>query len=120
MRRGYITLAVDWQKPQQYEYEYSLREHEAVLTCLRDATRRFNIDSNRVYLSGHGIGGDATWDLGLAHPDLWAGVLPFVAKFSPIKKYIQHYWENAGYVPFYFVAGEKDGNKMVEKLFGTR
>ena len=112
MRHGYVTLAVDWQKPQQYSYEYSLREHEAVLTSLRDATRRFSIDTDRVYLSGHGIGGDAAWDFAQSHPDLWAGVIPFVAKFHPVKKYVQHYWENARYVPFYFVAGEKDGQKM--------
>ena len=112
MRYGYITLAVEWQKPLQGKYEYSLREHEAVLTSLRDATRRFSIDTDRVFLSGHGTGGDAAWDLGQSHPDMWAGVIPFVASFDPVKKYVQHYWENAGHVPFYFVFGEKDGLKM--------
>ncbi len=114
MRRGYITLAVDWQKPQQYRYEYSLREHEAVQASLRDATRRFSIDTDRVFLSGHGIGGNAAWDFAQSHPDLWAGVIPFVAERDSVKKYIQHYWENAKYVPLYFVAGEKDGRKMSE------
>jgi predicted esterase len=111
MRHGYITIAIDWQKPQQYEYEYSLREHEAVLTCLRDANRRFGIDTDRIYLTGHGIGGDATWDFALAHPDMWAGVIPFVARAH---KYIPHYWDNAEYVPLYFVAGELDGISMAE------
>jgi hypothetical protein len=35
-----------------------------------------------------------------------------VAQFSQVKKYVQHYWENARYVPLYFVAGEKDGSRM--------
>ncbi len=109
MRHGFITIAVDWQKPQQSAYEYSLREHEAVLTCLRDACRRFGIDTNRVFLTGHGLGGDATWDFALAHPDVWAGAIPFVAR---ARKYVPHYWDNAEYVPFYFVAGELDGKKM--------
>jgi len=112
MRHGYIVLAVDWQKPLQGKYEYSLREHEAVLASLRDATRRFSIDTDRVFLSGHGIGGDAAWDFAQSHPDMWAGVIPFVAQLDPIKKYIRHYWENARHVPLYFVAGEKDGLKM--------
>ena len=30
-RHGYITIAVDWQEPHQAEYEYSAREHYAVL-----------------------------------------------------------------------------------------
>lgn len=110
MRHGAITLAVDWQKPQQYEYQYSAREHMAVLTCLRDACRRLSIDTDRVYLSGHGIGGDATWDMALAHPDLWAGAIPFVAQAN--ETYVRHYWKNAEHVPFYFVAGELDGLKM--------
>ncbi len=114
MRHGYITIAVDWQKPQQYYYEYSLREHEAVLACLRDAMRRFSIDTDRVFLSGHGIGGDAAWDLAQAHPDMWAGVIPFVAKHDEVKRYVRFYGDNAEYVPLYFVAGEKDGRKMSE------
>ena len=109
MRYGYITIAVDWQKPQQYDYEYSLREHEAVLTCLRDACRRFGVDTDRVFLTGHGIGGDAAWDFAQAHPDLWAGAIPFVARSQ---KYVPHYWDNATYVPLYFVAGQLDGKKM--------
>ncbi len=112
MRHGYITLAVDWQKPQQHSYEYSFREHEAVLASLRDAIRRFSIDTDRVFLSGHGSGGDAAWDFAQSHPDMWAGVIPFVAKRHPKKKYIQHSWETAEHVPLYFVAGEKDGLKM--------
>ena len=46
---------------------------------------------------------------GLAHPDLWAGVIPIVATAD---KYVSRYWENGRYVPMYFVAGEMDGDKM--------
>ena len=112
MRHGYITVAIEWLKQRQYEYEYSFREHEGVLTVLRDACRRVNIDTDRVFLSGHGVGGDAAWDLVLAHPDLWAGVIPFGAKFDKQEKFVQHYWENAEFVPLYFVQGELDGGKM--------
>jgi pimeloyl-ACP methyl ester carboxylesterase len=112
MRHGYITIAVEWLKPRQYSYEFSLREHEAVLTVMRDASRRFSIDPDRVFLSGHGIGGDAAWDFAIAHPDLWAGAIPFLAQLDKEEKFIQHYWENAAYVPFYFVSGELDGLKM--------
>ncbi len=108
-RHGYIVIAVDWQKPHQAAYEYSAREHHAVLSSLRDAGRRFSIDTDRVFLSGHDIGGDAVWDMGPAHPDLWAGVIPIVAQSD---RYTVLYWKNAEYVPMYFVAGEMDGGKM--------
>jgi dienelactone hydrolase len=112
MRNGYIVVAVDWQKPHQYAYEFSSREHVAVLTVLRDAMRRLSIDTDRVYLTGHDIGGQAAWDLAQAHPDLWAGVVPFTAAVGD--KYIRHYWENGQYVPSYFVGGELDGRRVQE------
>ncbi len=110
-RRGYIVISPKWLKPHQRKYEYSAREHAAVLYSLRDACRRFSVDTDRVFLSGHSIGGDAVWDIGLAHPDLWAGVLPIVPVAG---KYVARYWENAKYVSLYFVMGELDGNKLGE------
>jgi len=108
-RYGYIVIAPGWASEHQKKYGYSWREHAAVLDCLRDACRRFAVDTDRVFLSGHSMGGDAAWDLGLAHPDLWAGVIPIVAESD---KYCALYWENAKLVPFYFVGGELDGTKM--------
>ena len=67
-RQGYITIAVQWLKPKQAAYGYSAREHHAVLGSLRDASRRFSIDTDRVFLTGHGVGGDATWDIALRTP----------------------------------------------------
>jgi len=109
-RHGYIVIAPDWTLEHQTRYEYSAREHAAVLNSLRDACRRFSIDTDRVFLSGHSIGGDAAWDIGLAHPDLWAGVIPIVAVSD---KYCIRYWEyNAPRLPFYVVLGELDGTKL--------
>jgi predicted esterase len=110
-RHGYIVIAVDWQQPHQFTYEYSAQEHHAVLGALRDACRRFAVDTDRVFLTGHGIGGDAAWDIGLAHPDLWAGVIPFVAVAD---RYVTRYGDNARYVNWYIVAGELDGDKMTQ------
>jgi predicted esterase/tetratricopeptide (TPR) repeat protein len=114
MRHGYITIAVDWQKPHQYDYEYSGREHVAVLTSLRDAMRRFSIDADRIYLTGHDIGGEAAWDMAQSHPDIWAGAMPFIPRPELEQKYIAHTWENAEYVPLYFVAGQLDGRTVPE------
>ena len=107
-RFGYLVISVDWCKSDQTEYEYSAREHAAVLTALRDACRRFSIDTDRVFLTGHSMGGDAAWDIGLSHPDLWAGVIPIIA-FAD--KYVFHSWENARPLPLYVVCGELDGSK---------
>jgi len=108
-RHGYITIAVEWAEPKQTAYGYSVREHHAVLGALRDALRRFAIDTDRVFLTGHGQGGNAAWDIALAHPDLWAGVIPIVALAD---RYCLRYDKNAEYLSWYVVAGELDGDKM--------
>ena len=113
-RHGYIVIAPAWTKPHQGQYEGTSREHDAVLSTLRHACRRFAIDTDRVFLSGHSMGGDAAWDIGLAHPDLWAGVIPIVASAN---KTVQQYKKNAELVPLYFVCGELDGDKMVKNGF---
>jgi hypothetical protein len=115
-RYGYIVIAPAWTDEHQTSYGYSAHEHAAVLNSLRDACRRFSIDTDRVFLSGQSIGGDAAWDIGLAHPDLWAGVIPIVAQSD---RYCTFYWQNGKYVPFYVVAGEKDGGKLIKNAHST-
>ncbi len=109
-RHGFIVLAPKWRLPGQTVYQYSAREHAVVLKSLRHAMRRFAIDTDRVFLSGHFSGGDAAWDIGQAHPEHWAGVIPISARAG---KYINHYQNNARWhVPFYFVNGSRDFNTL--------
>ena len=108
-RYGYIVIAPAWTEEHQTEYEYSAREHAVVLGCYRDACRRFAVDTDRVFLSGHMEGGDAAWDIGISHPDLWAGVIPITAE---ARKICSFYTENARLVPFYVVLGKLDGGRI--------
>jgi len=110
-RQGHIVIAPAWTGDTPHRYGYTATEHAAVLNCLRDACRRLAIDTDRVFLSGHGAGGDAAWDIGLAHPDLWAGVMPISAQAD---RYCAHYRENARRVPFYVVGGELDDDKPIK------
>lgn len=107
-RYGYIVISPVWAGPHQVAYQYSRAEHLAVLFALRDACCRFSVDTDRVFLSGHSMGGDAAWDIGLAHPDLWAGVIPVAGTSG---KYVNLYWQNAQNLPLYFVSGELDSDR---------
>lgn len=102
-RRGYIVLAPEYAPADVREYSYSATSHLAVLRTLRDARLRFAIDSNRVYLAGHDMGGDAAFDIGMAYPDEFAGVIP-------IGGVSDHYgpfcFQNGQYVPWYVIRGE--------------
>jgi pimeloyl-ACP methyl ester carboxylesterase len=103
-RHGYILVAPEYNSPgQPPDYRYTTSEHAAVELTLRDARKRYAIDSDRVFLAGQLIGGNFSWDYGLAHPDLFAGIVVFSgfpAKFVP--RYLPHHER----LPLYYVMGD--------------
>jgi hypothetical protein len=115
-RHGYLLAAVEWSRNNAL-YGYSPDEHARVLDVLRDMRRHFNIDSDRVFLSGYGDGGNMAWDVGLSHPDLFAGVLPISA--FPKLNFVLPYWRNAMYLPFYVVSGDftAEASKNTGRIF---
>jgi hypothetical protein len=104
-RRGYIVIAPEYLDEKATSYTYSPQSHYRVQMALRDARKRFNIDSNRVFLSGHGAGGDAAFDMGNAHPDLFAGVIPITGQIQNLAVKI---WRNGRQLPWYIVSGQLD------------
>jgi pimeloyl-ACP methyl ester carboxylesterase len=103
-RRGYILVAPEYIVPgQRPAYRYTGGEHAAVLLALRDAKRRFSIDSDRVYLAGSIEGGNMAWDFSLAHPDLLAGVA-VISGFPG--KYAWPYKANVPLIPMYIALGD--------------
>lgn len=107
-RHGFIVVAPVWSRATQRSYEYTPIEHARVMAALRDAMRRASIDSDRVFITGHGEGGSAAWDISLAHPDLWAGMIAINA--TPTKT-VHHFETNARYMPMYLLMGELDAQR---------
>ncbi|MGE3314548.1 MAG: hypothetical protein AB7O26_05475 [Planctomycetaceae bacterium] len=104
-RHGYIVIAPEYLPENVRHYDYSSSAHDIVLRSITDARKRFRIDSDRIYLSGHGAGGDAAFDIGMSHPDLFAGVIPIAAVCD---QYCRWYYPNARQTAFYVVGGELD------------
>jgi len=60
--------------------------------------KNYNIDSNRIYLAGHSMGGIGTWYLGAQFPEIWAAIAPFsglgdaksVERMKNIPEFIVH------------------------------
>jgi len=46
------------------------------LDVMTEMQRTYRIDSDRVYLSGHSMGGYGTWSVAINHPDLFAAAAP--------------------------------------------
>jgi pimeloyl-ACP methyl ester carboxylesterase len=103
-RRGYILIAPEYAVPgQPPDYHYTPSEHAAVELALRDARKRYAIDSDRVFLAGQRTGGNMAWDYALAHPDLFAGVV--VISGLPAK-YVPRYLPHHERLPLFVVLGD--------------
>jgi hypothetical protein len=103
-RRGYLVIAPEYnQSGGPRDYFYTEKEHAAVELALRDARRRYAIDSDRVFAGGPLVGGNMAWDFGLAHPDRFAGV--FAISGLP-GKYVFRYLPHVEKLPLYVVEGD--------------
>ncbi len=56
---------------------------EFVLELVEAAKRTFPIDPNKIYVSGHSMGGHGSWSLGAHHPDLFAGAAAYAGGPTP-------------------------------------
>jgi len=104
---------------------------------MTEVKRRYRIDDDRIYLSGHSMGGYGAWFQGVRRPDLWASISPQAGYadyflYHPamssapgstqqqFQKPLLESWspllfvENLLHVPAYIVHGAKDDNVAVE------
>lgn len=56
------------------------------LEVLTIAKQTFQPDPQRIYLTGHSMGGHGTWFLGATYPDKWAAIAP-AAGYASLKDY---------------------------------
>lgn len=56
--------------------DYMFIAEEDILAVLQDVLRDYNIDEDRVIMTGHSMGGTGSWNIGTKYPYLFAGVAP--------------------------------------------
>lgn len=84
------------------------------LLAIDEVRRRVPVDPDRVLLVGYSMGGYGTWNVGLRHPDLFAGVAPLAGGLSRRENVIDRdervraLLHNARRVPSFFVHGAQD------------
>src|SRR5579862_1342468 len=74
-----------------------------IFCVLEDVRKRFRVDADRIYLTGHSMGGTGSAYLGLHHPDLFAAVVPLAAAYS-----FPRLAANSGHLPFLWTGGALD------------
>ena len=100
-------------------YTFTEAERAAGLSALRAARRKFNIDENRIFVSGFSRGGHMSWDLALRHPDLFAAMAPMIggpwAAVGNDRNNLRYLEAIVG-IPIRDLQGSKDDPKMVVDL----
>jgi predicted esterase len=76
-----------------------------IFCVLDDVRKRFRVDDDRIYLTGHSMGGTGAAYLALHHPDLFAAVAPLAAAYS-----FPWLARNAEKIPFLWIGGAEDAD----------
>ncbi|MDB5313759.1 MAG: hypothetical protein JWO38_7961, partial [Gemmataceae bacterium] len=119
-KNGYIMVAPLWTIPFDGKtyWEWKGEDHDFVTGALRDVIRHFTVDNDRVFMVGGGAGADMAMDVGVSHPDLFAGVIA-VGATPRWQGMFMEYWRNAQKLPFYVVSGQlaEDSNTQLRRIF---
>jgi predicted esterase len=103
-RHGFIVIAPEYIDSNLRSYESNAVAHARVAEAIRDASHRFAVDPDRIFIAGHGMGGDAAIDIGISSPERFAGVISMGGAFSYASKMLVE--ANALSTAWYFLSGE--------------
>lgn len=107
----------------KYGWGSSTRGTSFVVSAVRDVMRRYNIDRDRVYLSGSSMGGSGTFGITTHFPGLAAAISPRIGSFRTLvtenlktgrKTLKALYVENMKNTPTYWIVGAKDKKVPIE------
>ena len=106
--RGYVFVAPSGRGPFTGYREIGGQD---VMDVLDRVLSIYNIDSERVYLTGHSMGGGGTWILGLRHAEKFAAIAPIAASGRWVRS--RHVKPHAD-LPVLFSQGAKDMVALAE------
>ncbi|HKP10984.1 MAG TPA: prolyl oligopeptidase family serine peptidase, partial [Blastocatellia bacterium] len=105
-RRGYIVACPKGREPASM---YLGTAEQDVMDVIAEVRRAYNIDADRIYVTGHSMGGFGSWSIAMNHPELFAALAPVAGGGNPAAmKKIAH-------VPQLVVHGDDDKTVPVER-----
>jgi predicted peptidase len=71
--------------PQSQHESWAAKSEDGqrALAILEQVKKKFNVDPQRIYLSGLSMGGFGVWNMAAAHPDMWAAIVPICGGGNP-------------------------------------
>jgi|GEM_PF-374965 len=103
--RGLIEGEPGFENEKNLKLSVQELAHADAMNVFNMARTEFNIDENRIYLTGHSMGGAGAYFFAAKHPEFWAGVAPIAGggiddRYAPGDKVKN--------LPFLVMQGEKD------------
>jgi predicted esterase len=104
--RGYLVVCP---KGRGSASMYAGEAEKDVMDVIAALRRDYNVDADRIYLTGHSMGGYGTWSLAPKYPDLFAALAPIAGGGNPsLLSKIKH-------IPQIVIHGDKDPTVPVER-----
>jgi predicted peptidase len=93
---------------QEKTWKAESTDGKRALAILAEVQKAYNVDAQRIYLTGLSMGGSGTWSFAAAHPEKWAAIVPLcgradLTQTSKIKD-----------LPTWVFIGDKDKQELVE------
>ena len=90
------------------------RSEQDVMNVLQLMRDEFNVDSNRIYLWGHSMGGAGTYHIAAKYPDLFAG-LGVAAPAPEANAPMDNILNSIKHLPIFVLQGDEDAAVPVER-----
>lgn len=98
---------------------YNEQGEDDVWQALEEVRRDFRLDEDRIYLTGHSMGGGGTWHIALRTPDVWAAACPVSGGTWGLPPG-RGVGVNAQHLPFRIWHGDADGAVSVDNAYAMQ
>jgi predicted peptidase len=105
-KHGYIVACPKGREPASM---YTGSAEQDVLDVIATVERDYKVDPDRVYMTGHSMGGFGTWSIAIDHPELFAAIAPISGGGDPKKI------DRIARIPEFVVHGDNDNTVSVQR-----
>ncbi|HSE98527.1 MAG TPA: prolyl oligopeptidase family serine peptidase [Blastocatellia bacterium] len=105
-QRGYIVACPKGRQPASM---YLGPAEKDVMDVIAEVRRDYKIDPDRIYMTGHSMGGYGTWSIAMNHPDVFAALAPVAGGGNPAGM------AKIAHIPQLVVHGDDDKTVPVER-----
>ena len=109
--RGFLVVSVNYRLGDyQTKFPAMIEDVKCAVRYLRAHSSDYNIDPDRIYLTGHSMGGYGTWSVAMNHPDVFAALAPVAGGAN-----VPAAMSKIAHIPQLVVHGDNDPTVPVER-----